>query len=109
LKYYSTLFGTLPLIVGGNTAFLKDVFVTCGGYDVTNPSPMETEWGLGSRLGKKGKILWLPTSEVETDSRRFEKGIGYYFFQYYLVDAFISFFYHRITKKTLDVVMEDIR
>jgi peptidoglycan-N-acetylglucosamine deacetylase len=109
LAYFPKNVGSIPVIWGGNVAFLKSSFIECGGYDITSVSPAETELGLGAKLRKQGRIIWNPGMDVRTCGRRMAKGPVHNILEFGLRDYWGGYVLHKLTKKNLKKQMKDIR
>ncbi|MBI4331283.1 MAG: glycosyltransferase [Chloroflexi bacterium] len=64
------LFRRPYIISGANFAFLKDVFLEIHGYDKRSYSP--DQYGIATRLGRRGTIIYNSGLVVATSARRIE-------------------------------------
>lgn len=99
---------SFPFVFGGNVVFRSADFRAFGGYAAIT-SCAETEIGISSKLNKLGKIVIAHELEVDSSSRRFNKGVLRFFFSYKLYDYIALYIYEKylagkfFTRKALDV------
>ncbi len=98
LSFASALdFLNFPYVIGGNVAFRRDCFISCGGYRLSR-SFAETEIGISLRLRRYGKIKISREICVTTSGRRFYSGLIDFFVLYKMHNYFWLFFFDRVKK-----------
>jgi hypothetical protein len=79
---------SLPFVIGGNTAFVRDALLLNGGYP-RHGGIAQTELGVARKLRGCGPVRYLPSMKVRSSARRFREGpasflIGYKLRRYLL-------------------------
>lgn len=97
---YQSIFGTSPHVWGGNIAFRKKDFFSFGGYD-TRFTFAADEVKLRKQLSKLGPIIQVADLALVSSTRRYKKGLWYFYIEFLLKGYLLNYFLTAFFKKPL--------